>query len=271
MYHIVRTFIIVSLILFAVPAGAQNFKRSQAFRSGEELSCNFYFNWKFIWVKVGSATLTIKDTIYNGEKAQCMKLLSSTNKKADSFFFMRDTLLTIFGADFKPLYYRKASREGKKFRINQVWYDYSNPAKTKVSQYYRRNDNEPRYKEEYVTGRVYDMMSLLAYARTIDFTALPEDTRLTFPVATGKAIEPQHLVYRGKKKTKSDDGHDYNCFRVSLITEEDGKEEEIVNFHITDDKNHLPILLDLVLNFGSAKARLSHKLGLLYPVSSIAD
>ena len=68
MYRIVRTFIIVFLILFAVPAGAQNLKRSQAFRSGESLSCNFYFNWKFIWVKVGSATLTIKDTIYNAKR-----------------------------------------------------------------------------------------------------------------------------------------------------------------------------------------------------------
>ena len=271
MYSFVRLFIIISLLFFSVPAGAQRIIRSQAFKSGEELCCNFYFNWKFIWIKVGSATLTIKDTIYNGQKAQCMKLLSSTNKKADPFFFMRDTLMTVFTSDFRPLYYRKASREGQKFRVSQVWYDYSNVSKTKVTQYYRRNDNEPRCKEEYVSGPVYDMMSLLAYARTIDFTVLPVDTRLTFPVATGKQIEPQHLVYRGKKETKSDDGHNYDCFRVSLITVEDGKEQEIVNFHITDDRNHLPILLDLVLNFGSAKARLSHRKGVLYPITSFAD
>jgi hypothetical protein len=114
------------------------------------------------------------------------------------------------------------------------------------------------------------MMSLLAYARTIDFTTLPIGTRLTFPVATGKRIEPQHLVYRGKTVSKSDEENkEYNCFKVSLITEEDGKEVEIVNFNITDDKNHLPVLLDLVLNFGSAKARLSKKKGLLHPLTSV--
>lgn len=270
MKYKIAILLLLASFFSTMPSMAQNLSRARAFKSGEELSCNLYFNWKFIWVKVGNAKLTISDTIYNGQRAQCMKLLNSTNPKADSFFLMRDTLLTIFTPDFKPLYFRKASREGKKFRISQVWYDYSIPSKVKVSQYYRRNDNEPRYSEEYVNGPVYDMMSLLAYARTIDFTTLPIGTRLTFPVATGKRIEPQHLVYRGKKVSNSDEGKNgYSCFLVSLITEEDGKEEEIVNFHITDDKNHLPVLLDLVLNFGSAKARLSKKKGVLHPMTSV--
>lgn len=271
MFRVIRIFFFASLFLCMTPAVGQILKQTPAYASGEELRCNLYFNWKFIWVKVGNAKLTISDTIYNGQKAQCMKLLNSTNRKADSFFFMRDTLMTIFTTDFKPLYYRKASREGQKYRINQVWYDYSSPSVVKVSQYYRRNNNNPTYKEEYVKGPIYDMMSLVAYARNIDFTSLPKNSRLTFPVATGKEIESQHLVYRGKKRTKSDEGHEYDCFRVSLITEEDGEEKEIVNFHITDDRNHLPILLDLVLNFGSAKARLSGKKGVLYPLTSVIE
>ena len=36
-----------------------------------------------------------------------------------------------------------------------------------------------------------------------------------------------------------------------------GKEKEVITFYITDDKNHLPVRLDLYLNFGSAKAFLS--------------
>lgn len=261
----------LSLLLCISPVAAQDLKRMQAFGPGEMLGCNLYFNWKFIWIKVGNATLVVNDTIYNGHKAQCMKLLNSTNSKADSYFLMRDTLISIFTDDFKPLYYRKASREGKKFRLSQVWYDYSVPSLVKVSQYYHRDGKEPRYKEEFVSGPVYDMMSLLAYARTIDFTTLPKNSRLTYNVATGKAIEPQHLVYRGKKKTKSDEGCEYDCFRVSLITVDDGKEHEIVNFHITDDKNHLPVLLDFVLNFGSAKGRLSSKKGLIHPVTSVVE
>ena len=269
-----RVMAIVTLLLIvfcSAQADTYNIKRTQTFKSGETLKCNFYFNWNFIWIRVGEASLTIRDTIYNGQKAKCMKLLSSTNKKADSFFRMRDTLMTVFTDDYKPLYYRKASVEGKKYRLRQVWYSYLDASRVKVAQYSRYNDEAPIYKEEVFDGPIYDMMSLLAYARTLDFTSLKKGTRLTFNVASGKKVEKQHLVYRGKKKTKSDDGHEYDCFRVSLITEEDGDEEEIVNFHVTDDRNHLPVLLDLVLNFGSAKARLSHKSGLLYPVTSVVD
>lgn len=269
-----RVMAIVTLLLMVVcsaQADTYNIKRTQTFKSGETLKCNFYFNWNFIWIKVGDASLTIRDTIYNGQKAKCMKLLSSTNKKADSFFRMRDTLMTVFTDDYKPLYYRKASVEGKKYRLRQVWYNYLDASRVKVAQYSRYNDEAPIYKEEVFNGPIYDMMSLLAYARTLDFTSLRKGTRLTFNVASGKKVEKQHLVYRGKKKTKSDDGHEYDCFRVSLITEEDGDEEEIVNFHVTDDRNHLPILLDLVLNFGSAKARLSHMSGVMYPVTAVVD
>lgn len=258
-------------LLLAVPASAQNVKRAQAFKSGEKLECNFYFNWNFIWVKVGGATLTINDTVYNGQKAKCMKLLSSTNKRADSFFRMRDTLMTVFNNDYKPLYYRKASVEGKKYRLYQVWYDYPDSENVHVSQSYNYNDEPVRLRQDTVQGPIYDMMSLLAYARTLDFSSLRKGTRFTFPVATGKRIEPQHLVFRGTKKTKSDDGNEYNCLLVSLITEEDGEEEEVANFHVSNDRNHVPILLDLVLNFGSAKARLSRMSGVLHPVLSVAD
>lgn len=269
---LIQKLLLISLaLLMFLPLVAQNIKQTPAFRSGETLKCNFYFNWKFIWVKAGGASLIIRDTIFNGQHAQYMSLLSATNSTADAFFPMRDTLTTIFTKDLRPLYFRKASAEGKHYYLNQVWYSYGNDGRVKVAQYFRRNQEKPRYKEEVFNGMVYDMMSLLAYARTLDFGSLKKGQRLTFPVATGKRITNQHLIYRGKQRTKSDDGHDYDCLIVSLVEERDGKEREIVNFHVTNDDNHLPILLDLALNFGSAKARISHKSGLLYPLTSVRD
>ena len=44
-----------------------------------------------------------------------------------------------------------------------------------------------------------------------------------------------------------------------------GKEKEIVKFYITDDANHLPVRLDLNLNFGTAKAYLTGAKGLRNP------
>lgn len=261
-------------LLFLLLAGcvsAQEIKLQPAYSSGEVMKCNLYFNWKFVWIKAGAATLTVQDTIYNGQKAKCMKLLSSTNKRADKFFLMRDTLLTVFTDNYEPLYYRKASLEGSKYRLNQVWYEYLGGNNVKVSQSFIYRGEPEVFRTDTLQGPIYDMMSLLAYARNIDFASLKKGERHTFQVATGKRIEPQHIVYRGKKRTKSDQDVKYDCFRVSLITEKKGKEKEILNFHITDDDNHLPVLLDLVLNFGSAKARLLSVKGLKHPLTSVID
>ena len=67
------------MVLLAVPAAAIKIKAKPSYKAGETLECVFYFNWKFVWVKAGGAKLIIRDTIYNGQKAQYMSLLSSTN------------------------------------------------------------------------------------------------------------------------------------------------------------------------------------------------
>ena len=61
-------------------------KTLPAFKAGETLSCNLYFNWKFVRLKAGNASLIIRDTLFDGKKAMFMSLLSSTNKRADAFF-----------------------------------------------------------------------------------------------------------------------------------------------------------------------------------------
>lgn len=261
--------LLASMFLALQPLEALNtaVKNVPAFKAGETLKCNLYFNWKFVWVRAGDASLIIRDTLYNGQKAMYMSLLSSTNSRADKFFKMRDTLTTVFTPDMRPLYYRKASFEGKRYYLNQVWYDYSTPGSIKIDQSYRRDKEDIQTRTDYSTIPVYDMMSLLAYARTIDFSSMKEGQRLSYPIATGKRIEPQYLIYRGKTVMESDKDIKYNCITVSLVEyDKKGREQTIINFHVTDDKNKLPILLDLALNFGSAKAKLSSYRGLLYPV-----
>lgn len=262
--------LLLLMVAFAVPAVAAHaatIKHVPAFKAGETLECNLYFNWKFVWVKAGNASLIIRDTVFEGKKAMSMSLLSTTNRRADSFFKMRDTLTTIFSADMRPLYYRKASEEGKHYYLNQVWYDYSDKDSITIRQSFRRNKEEVRLRTDKSATPVYDMMSLLAFARTIDFSTMKPGTRLSYPVATGKRIEPQYLIYRGKTTMENDKDVKYDCITISLVAyDKKGKEKDIINFHVTDDKNKMPVLLDLALNFGSAKAKLSSYRGMLYPV-----
>ena len=52
--------LIISLViaLAAVVAQAQCTYKNTAFKSGEFLTYNLYYNWQFIWVKAGTASMS---------------------------------------------------------------------------------------------------------------------------------------------------------------------------------------------------------------------
>lgn len=55
--------------IFALPASAQCEAKNDAFQSGEHVMYDLYFNWKFVWVKAGLASLTTNATTYHSEPA----------------------------------------------------------------------------------------------------------------------------------------------------------------------------------------------------------
>ena len=62
----------------------------------------------------------------------------------------------------------------------------------------------------------------------------------------------------------------YRCLIFSLVEyNKKGKEKEVITFYVTDDRNHLPVRLDMHLNFGSAKAFLKSVSGYRHPQTSI--
>ena len=60
----------------------------------------------------------------------------------------------------------------------------------------------------------------------------------------------------------------FRCLVFSFIEREDGKNHELIRFFVTDDKNHLPVRLDMFLSFGSAKAYLTGMKGLRNELTS---
>ena len=64
-----RLFIILSLSLLAQHMHAQCSFRNTAIRGSEYISYNLYYNWQFVWVKAGTATMSTVETTYHGKKA----------------------------------------------------------------------------------------------------------------------------------------------------------------------------------------------------------
>ena len=115
------------------------------------------------------------------------------------------------------------------------------------------------------------MLSILLQARSYAPTEYKPGQKILFSMATGRAVEKQTLIYRRKENYKAENGVTYRCLVFSLVeyVGEEKKEKEVITFYITDDRNHLPVRLDMYLNFGSAKAFLTDIKGNRHPLTSI--
>ena len=257
-------FVILLAIAFSdcKEAKAQCSAENTAFLAGEELSYDLFFNWKFIWVSAGTATMDITQTKWEGKPAYKTHLITRTSDRLDRFFMMRDTMLSIITEDMTPRYYKKGANEGGRYYVDEVWYSYPN-GKVHLRQRYRNRDGVVTEKTFDSPICLYDMMSMLLRARSFSVENMRKGEKIRLPMADGHKIEEMTLIYRGKENFKmKSNGKIYPCLVFSFVEYPGGKEKEIITFYISDDENHIPVRLDLFLRFGVAKAYLSKSKGL---------
>jgi hypothetical protein len=257
------------LTLASLSLKAQCSVENTAFQGGESLTYQLFFNWKFVWVKAGTATMKTEKTVWNGKEAYISRLITQTSARLDKFFMMRDTLQSIISTDMIPWYYKKAANEGSKYYVDQVWYSYGD-GQTKLRQEYLNRQGVTSHASTTRQDCVYDMMSMMLRARSFNADNFREGQKMQFPMADGHKVEDITLIYRGKRNFKmKSTGITYRCLVFSFVEYEKGKEQEIITFYISDDANHMPVRLDLFLKFGTAKAYLSKSEGLLNETASI--
>ncbi len=248
---------------------AQCSLQNKAFAGGERLEYKLYFNWKFVWLNAGDAEMTIEETQRDGKPAYSAHLLTTTSKRIDKYFCMRDTIESVVTDDLVPLYYRKGANEGGKHRLNEVHYSYPG-GKTHTRLLYVNPAGEATSYTLSNADCVYDMMSMMLRARSLSAEGMQVGDKLQFLMADGRRVETQTLVYRGKKNFKSEEeGTTYRCLVFSFVEYVGKKEKEVVTFYITDDDNHLPVRLDMFLRFGVAKAYLRSSQGVRHAQTSI--
>ena len=113
----ITTLLIFFSMLICSQANAQCTFRNTALSGNEKISYNLYFNWKFIWVKAGTANMNTVYSTFNGTPSFKCSLTTTTSKKVDKFFMLRDTLLVHSSRDMAPLYYKKVAHEGKRYYV----------------------------------------------------------------------------------------------------------------------------------------------------------
>ena len=257
------------LLLAPANASAQCGIENKAFGNGEFLTYDLYFNWKFVWIKVGSASMSTVTSTFRGQPAYRSSLTTRGNNKLDGVFVMRDTLLSYCSTtDLSPLYFRKGALEGSRYYVDELWYTYPrNHCRLRMHRI--DADGEQHWQDKEYADCVYDMMSIFLRARNFDASKLKVGDIIPMPISDARSLTNSWLTYKGKDTFKVEGSNEkFRCLVFSFYEREDGKAHELIRFYITDDLNHIPVRLDMFLSFGSAKVFLKGYKGIRGPMTS---
>ena len=231
---------------------------NNAFQAGEMLDYTLYFNWQFVWVKVGSATMQTTKTTYEGKPALKASLITRGNSKLDGVFMMRDTLISYCSEDkLEPLYHRKGALEGKHYYVDELWYTYPR-GNCHLKMHRITSHGEHLWQEKEYASCIYDMMSIFLRARNFDASAMKKGDIVPLPISDARHLINSWLEFRGRENFKvSTTKEKFRCLVFSFYEREGDMSKEVLRFYVTDDQNHIPVRLDMFLSFGSAKAFLN--------------
>ena len=266
MKHMLLT---VMIVLSSITASAQCGIDNTAFKSGEYLSYDLYFNWKFVWVNVGSASMSTTKSKYKGKDAYRSSLVTRSSSKYDKIFMLRDTLLSYTDMSLSPLYFRKGAREGDRYYVDEIWYSYPN-GNCQLKQHRIEHTGEHKWKDSAYKDCIYDMMSIFMRARNFDASGFTVGQNIPLPISDAKHLSNSWIKYQGKDEFEIEGTKKkFRCLVFSFIEREDGHNKEIIRFYVTDDANHIPVRLDMFLKFGSAKAFLKGYKGVRSKMTSL--
>ena len=211
-------------------------------------------------LKAGEARLITKNTEFEGQKVVRMDLIAQTTSAAEKIFSMNDTLTTYLNAEnSRPVYFRKHCFEGDDRYEEFARFTYASDGSCKA--HMRKNYKSGRVKERTETSNtsVYDMVSVMAYARTMSTSGLKEGKHIDFRLVDAAEILDECLVYQGREKIKIS-GKKFDCLVFKLVEpyREKGKTKfkDILTIYVTDDDARTIVQMDIKFKVGSAKAKL---------------
>ena len=238
--------------LWMMPASAQNLKGGS-----ETLNYSLYVGP----LKGGEAKLVSRVVNYKGVETVRMDLIANTTKVADKIFSLHDTLTTFLGMnDSRPVHFQKHCYEGDDIVREKA--DFNLLADGTYSVSMRKDYKNGRVKENTGTSKqpVYDMVSIVAFARAIDAAGLKAGQRLKFKLASSAEIKDECLVYQGREQVKIS-GKKYDCmiFRLVEPVVENGKskDNDVLTIYVNDDPSRTIIQMDIKFKVGSSKVKIN--------------
>lgn len=266
------TLALIVLALVSMDVGAQCKIDNRFFQAGEQMTYDLYFKYGLLYKKAGKSYLKVQNDNYNGESIYKASLIAKSEGVVRKIFSLNDTLTSYMTRALVPLEFHKNAHEGKEHTVERAVYTYDNE---KTNVHVRRVKNgQLRFDENHSANScVYDMISVVYYARTLDYSKMKKGDEYSVEFMSGKKKAYMVIEFQGVEKIEGNDDKKYSCIKLVLSIANGNKlafdnKEEAMKVYITNDSNRMPVRLDSKLKVGSTRAILKSYQGNRYPMDS---
>lgn len=247
-------FALTLFLLGTIASKSQCFKYNSAFQTGERLTYNVTYNWGFIWIGAGEVVFSVKETNFRGRPVYSLDAHGSSYSSYDWFFKVRDSFQAFLDKEtLQPAWHLRNTSEGNFNTYEEYHFDYEKDLIYSATQ----NTKIPYKKDTLKIERcTFDLLSLAYFARNFDFTNINPGQRIPVTLLLDKQIYHLFIRYHGKEMLQMKDGSRYNTskFSIQLVEGTVFKAGEDLVVWATDDKNHIPLMVEAKIIVGSVKA-----------------
>lgn len=218
---------------------------NNSFKTGEKLRYRISYGL----IDAGEATLEIQSTSKKGSNRDLYHIVALGNTLGgfNSVFKVDDRYETFIDQrSIMPWYFVRRVDEGG-YKIKQ---DYT-------FRHHSEKVDNGKGKSFKVPMGVQDMISSFYFARTLDFKNIKKGKVFSFPCFMDDELYTLKIKYAGDQLISIRKGK-FKCMKFVPVVQTGRlfKNEEDVNFWVTKDKNHIPILVKAKIPVGSVKMHL---------------
>ena len=255
---------------FCVPVKTLE-RDSLAFDAGERMSFTLNYQWGALDSDVGTATVKLEHTVFNGQDAFLCKVYGATTWLFDRIFKVREDFRSWFSTDgLRPLKFTRDTHEGKYAARNTYLYQWDDTEPHIDADVYSTSSGE-RSVTIPLTKCTFDLPALFFFARNMDFDKVEPGVKYPMTFAIDDDVYNVHFIMYDRQTVKVKGLGTVNTVRFGahLLAGEVFKGDQDMTIWISDDLNRLPVLFEAPLIVGKASGRMTSVSGLKHPFSSL--
>ena len=233
--------------------------RNNAFKADEEVRMKVFYSTLGMYIGAGEATFTSSLERFNGKQVYHLIGEGKTYPTFDNFFKVRDRYESyVDTANLLPYKFVRNVDEGGYKKYNNV--TFNQKANTAIS-------TNGVFK---ITDCMQDVVSMVYYARNIDFTKYKVDDKIPFDMFLDDEVYHLYIRYLGKEKIKTRYGR-FNAIKIRplLIKGTIFEGGEKMTAWLSDDPNHLLLRAESPIAVGSIKVDMMSYKNLRHPLTSL--